>query len=87
MCHWNGMSAKTFEDLIVWQKAHKYVLSVYETMEKFPKSELFGLTSQMRRAATSIPANIADGFKKRDRADKIRILNIAQDHWKNRNTT
>ena len=78
MCYCNGMSAKTFEDLIVWQKAHKYVLSIYEITEKFPKSEMFGLTSQMRRAAISIPANIAEGFKKRGRADKVRILNIAQ---------
>ncbi|MGA8655839.1 MAG: four helix bundle protein [Chthoniobacterales bacterium] len=72
------MSAKTFEDLIVWQKAHKFVLSIYEITETFPKSVMFGLTSQMRRAATSIPANIAEGFKKRGRADKVRILNIAQ---------
>lgn len=51
MCYLKGVSAKTFEDLIVWQKAHKYVLSVYAITEKFPKSEMFGLSSQMRRAA------------------------------------
>ena len=78
MCYLKGMSAKTFEDLIVWQKAHKYVLRIYAVTEKFPKSEMFGLTAQMRRAATSVPANIAEGFKKRGRADKVRILNIAQ---------
>jgi four helix bundle protein len=72
------MSAKTFEDLLVWQKAHAYVLDIYKMTEGFPRSELFGLTSQMRRAAVSIPANIAEGFKKRGIRDKVRILNIGQ---------
>ncbi|MBI5650798.1 MAG: four helix bundle protein [Chloroflexi bacterium] len=70
--------AKSFLDLIVWQKAHQFVLSVYRITENFPKSELYGLTSQMRRAAVSIPANIAEGFKKRGKADKARLMNIAQ---------
>ncbi len=70
--------AKSFEDLIVWQKAHRIVLSVYRMSERFPKHEIYGLTSQMRRAAVSIPANIAEGFKKRTKADKARLLNIAQ---------
>jgi len=70
--------AKTFEDLIVWQKSHHFVLSVYRLTDKFPKTEIYGLTSQMRRAAVSIPANIAEGFKKKGRADKVRFLNIAQ---------
>ena len=56
------MSAKSFQELPVWQKAHAYVLDIYKMTENFPKSELFGLTSQMRRAAVSIPANIAEGF-------------------------
>jgi four helix bundle protein len=73
-----GMSAKSFTDLIVWQKAHQLVLSVYPLTEGFPKSELFGLTSQMRRAAVSVPANIAEAFKKRGRPDKMRLLNVAQ---------
>jgi len=72
------MSAKSFEDLVVWQKAHAYVLDIYRITEAFPKSELFGLTSQMRRAAVSIPANIAEGFKKRGPRDKVRVLNIGQ---------
>jgi four helix bundle protein len=72
------MGAKSFEDLVVWQKAHAYVLDIYRMTEGFPKSELFGLTSQMRRAAVSIPANIAEGFKKRGTRDKVRILNIGQ---------
>jgi len=72
------VTAKSFQDLIVWQKAHRFVLSIYKLTGNFPKSELFGLTAQMRRAATSVPANIAEGFKKRGRADKVRIWNIAQ---------
>jgi four helix bundle protein len=72
------MSAKPFTDLIVWQKAHQLVLSVYTLTEPFPKSELFGLTSQMRRAAVSVPANIAEAFKKRGRPDKMRLLNVSQ---------
>ena len=71
-------AARSFEDLIVWQKAHKFVLSVYELSSNFPKSETYGLTSQLRRAAVSIPANIAEGFKKRTAKDKVKFLNIAQ---------
>jgi four helix bundle protein len=70
--------ARCFEDLIVWQKAHIFVLSVYRYTAGFPKTEMYGLTSQFRRAAVSIPANIAEGFKKKGRNDKARFLNIAQ---------
>lgn len=70
--------AKSFEDLIVWQKAHQFVLGVYGFSEAFPKIEIYGLTSQLRRAAMSIPANTAEGFKKKGRADKVRFMNIAQ---------
>jgi four helix bundle protein len=70
--------ARSFEQLIVWQKAHQFVLGVYRFTETFPRKEMYGLTSQFRRAAVSIPANIAEGFKKRGRADKVRFLNIAQ---------
>jgi four helix bundle protein len=72
------MRTKSFTDLIVWQKAHQSVLAVYPLTENFLKSELFGLTSQMRRAAISIPANIAEGYKKRSKPDKLRLLNVAQ---------
>ena len=64
--------------LIVWQKAHKFVLSIYRYSEGFPKAEIYGLTSQLRRAAVSVAANIAEGFKKKGKADKTRFLNIAQ---------
>ena len=70
--------ARNFQQLIVWQRAHQFVLGVYQLTESFPRKEIFGLTAQLRRAAISIPANIAEGFKKRGRADKGRYLNIAQ---------
>lgn len=70
--------AKTFRDLEVWQKAHKLVLSIYKYSDRFPGKETYSLTSQLRRAAISVAANIAEGFKKRGRLDKIRIMNIAQ---------
>ena len=70
--------AKTFEDLVVWQKAHQFVLAVYRLTRTFPRSENYGLSSQFRRAAVSIAANIAEGFRKRGKADKLRFLNIAQ---------
>ena len=70
--------AKNFQDLVVWQKAHQFVLSVYGYSKSFPKHELYGLTSQLRRSAVSIPANIAEGFKKKTRPEKARYLNIAQ---------
>ena len=74
----NRQPAKTFEDLLVWQKAHAFVLKAYPFSAKFPRDELFGLVSQLRRAAVSIPANIVEGFRRRSRADKARFLNIAQ---------
>jgi len=70
--------ARTFQDLLVWQKSHQFVLKVYKLTAGFPKSEMYGLTSQFRRAAVSVPANIAEGFKKRGKADKARFFNIAQ---------
>ncbi|NES93292.1 MULTISPECIES: four helix bundle protein [unclassified Okeania] len=70
--------AKNFRDLIVWQKAHQLVLDVYGFSSNFPKTETYGLTSQLRRASVSVPANIVEGFRKKGLADKIRFLNIAQ---------
>ncbi|HEX6983808.1 MAG TPA: four helix bundle protein [Planctomycetaceae bacterium] len=64
--------------MIVWRKAHALVLAVYRVSKSFPREETYGLTSQLRRAAVSIPANIAEGFRKRGRQDKGRFLNIAQ---------
>jgi len=70
--------ARTFRDLMAWQKAHQFVLDVYRITSGFPKQETFGLVNQMRRAAVSIAANIAEGFGKRGKADKARFLNFAE---------
>jgi four helix bundle protein len=71
-------AAKSFRDLLVWQKAHRFVLEVYGFSAAFPKSELYGLTSQLRRAAVSVPANICEGFRRQRKPDKARFMNIAQ---------
>jgi len=71
-------AARTFRDLIVWQKAHEYALATYTFTATFPRTETYGLSSQMRRAAVSIPANIAEGFRKRGKSDKARYMNIAE---------
>jgi len=73
----NSPRSKTFRDLIVWRKAHGFVLEVYKLTSTFPKSEPYGLTPQMRRAAVSIPANITEGYARRSKADKARFMNIA----------
>ena len=70
--------AKNLTDLIVWQKAHLLVLEVYKITKGFPRDENYGLTSQFRRAAVSIPANIAEGFRRRGRNDKVRFLNVSE---------
>ena len=72
------MPSRSFEDVEVWQKAHEWVLAVYRFSGEFPKHEMFGLRSQLRRAAVSVPANFAEGFKKTGRSDKARFYNIAQ---------
>ena len=74
----NSADAGNFQDLLVWQKAHQFVLSVYNYSDYFPPKEVSGLTSQLRRAAVSIPANIAEGFKKKSRTNKARLMSIAQ---------
>jgi four helix bundle protein len=71
-------AARSFSDLVVWQKAHQFVLSVYRLTATFPREETYGLAAQMRRAAVSIPANIAEGFRKRSKPDKVRFLNMAE---------
>ena len=69
---------KSFEDIYAWQRAHQFVLSVYRATRSFPDFEKFGLSSQFQRAAVSIPANIAEGYRKLGQSDKLRFLNIAQ---------
>ncbi|REJ76173.1 MAG: four helix bundle protein [Acidobacteria bacterium] len=72
------MTSRSFEDLQVWQKAHKLVLEIYHLTDDFPRREIYSLTSQLRRAAVSVPANIAEGYRKSGTADKSRFFNIAQ---------
>ena len=68
----------SFKDIIAWQKAYEFVLLTYRVTKKFPDFEKYGLSSQFQRAAVSIVANIAEGYKKLSKADKLRFLNIAQ---------
>ena len=70
--------SQSFREVVVWQKAHALTLAIYRGTEAFPKHELFALTSQLRRAAASIPSNFVEGFRKRTTPDKIRFYNIAQ---------
>jgi four helix bundle protein len=72
------MGIERFEQLEVWQEAHQLVLMVYRTTALLPSDEKFGLVSQMRRSGVSVPANIAEGFKRRGLAEKSRFYNIAQ---------
>ncbi len=69
---------QSFKDIFAWQRAHTFVLFVYKVTKDYPQFERFGLCSQFQRAAVSIPANIAEGYRKDGLADKLRFLNIAQ---------
>ena len=69
---------RRFEDIIAWQKAHQFVVMTYRTTRAFPDFEKFGLCSQFQCAAVSIAANIAEGYKKLSKADKLRFFNISQ---------
>lgn len=71
-------NSKKYADLVVWQKAHNLTLKVYKLTKNFTKEEMFGLSSQLRRAAASIPANIAEGFARSGIKDKTRFYNIAE---------
>ncbi len=71
-------AARSFRDLLVWRKAHEFVLAVYTFTAGFPRQETYGLAVQMRRAAVSVPANIAEGFRRRGRVDKARFMNMAE---------
>lgn len=68
---------KTFKDLEVWKKAHTMTLKIYEVSALFPKSELFGLTSQIRRAAVSVAANIVEGFRRKTLKDSLNFYHTA----------
>ena len=66
-----------FRELKVWWKSHQLVLSIYKVVAAFPKDEVYGMTSQMKRAASSIPANIAEGCGRSGNAELVRFLQIA----------
>lgn len=69
---------KNFTDIIAWQISHQFVIKVYKMTSTFPEIERFGLISQFQRAAVSITANIAEGYRKIGKADKLRFLNTSQ---------
>ena len=69
---------KSYQDLIVWQKAMDLVVLVYQATRLFPKEELYGLTSQVRRAVVSIPSNLAEGHARKSRAEFLNFVSIAQ---------
>jgi four helix bundle protein len=68
---------QNYKDLKVWAKAHQFVLAIYKATENFPQTETYAMTSQLRRASASIPANIAEGCGKNTKADFAKFLNIA----------
>ncbi|PJE57480.1 MAG: four helix bundle protein [Candidatus Portnoybacteria bacterium CG10_big_fil_rev_8_21_14_0_10_38_18] len=68
---------QSYKDLIVWQKSVELVVAVYALTDKFPKSEIYGLTSQMRRCAVSIPSNIAEGRRRGTKKDYCQFLTVA----------
>ncbi len=72
------MASISFKDILAWQKAHEFVIKVYKTTKTFPEWERYGLCSQFQRAVVSIPANIAEGYKRLGTADKLHFMNIAQ---------
>ena len=68
---------KNFKELIVWQKSYEFCLKIYRITAKFPNEERYGLTSQIRRSAVSIPSNIAEGYGRKTTVDYIRMLYIS----------
>lgn len=72
------MGIQNFKDIIAWQKSHQLALLVYDFTAKFPKNEIFGLTSQMRRCAVSVPSNLAEGYKRKSKNDAMHFYVIAE---------
>lgn len=70
--------AKDFKELIIWQRAHVLALEVYRVTDRFPNTEQFGLTNQLRRAAVSVPSNIAEGFERNSSKDFSHFLVISR---------
>ena len=80
------MSVLSYQDLLVWQRAMDYVVVCYEITRDFPKEEIYGLTSQLRRSAVSIPSNIAEGHGRNTRGEYIQFLGIARGSLKESET-
>lgn len=72
-----GTGMKTYRDLIVWQKSMVFVTEIYQLASSFPKEEIYGITSQARRSAVSVPSNIAEGYGRKTTGEYVRFLNIA----------
>ncbi len=70
-------TSRSFRNLILWQKAHSLVLDIYKTASTLPKTERFGIISQIQRSSISVPANIAEGYGRISKKEKIRFLYIA----------
>jgi four helix bundle protein len=71
------MKLRSYKDLVVWEKSVQLVIAIYKLTKRFPKSELYGLVSQMRRAAVAIPSNIAEGYTRGHRAEYLQFLQVA----------
>ncbi|NTW29785.1 MAG: four helix bundle protein [Candidatus Moranbacteria bacterium] len=69
---------RSFTDLVAWQESHRLAVLIYKKTESFPKSEIFGITSQIRRAAVSVPSNIAEGFNRLSVKEKANFYTVAQ---------
>jgi four helix bundle protein len=77
-CAAGAVKINRFSELTVWQKAHELTLATYQLTEKFPRSEQFGIVSQLRRSAASVSANIAEGFGRRTTKELLRCLQISR---------
>lgn len=78
MASWpESFNDMTYKDLIVWQKADSFAFQVYKKTTSFPKEELFGITSQIRRAVLSVPTNIVEGYTRKGDKELLRFLNIS----------
>jgi four helix bundle protein len=74
----NNIKIRSFTDLKAWQEGHKLVVAIYKITKKFPREEIYSLTNQMRRAAASVTANIAEGFGRQGYKEKIQFYYMAQ---------
>ncbi|HQP91125.1 MAG TPA: four helix bundle protein, partial [Candidatus Omnitrophota bacterium] len=70
-------TVKSFKDLKVWKSSYQLALAIYEITKNFPKEEIYGLVSQMRRSSVSVPSNIAEGYSRKGRPEYVRFLSIA----------